>query len=64
VTRKSTIVSQLGNASSGSSSASIVVSSSIITLLVIQAKTYVFLSDSIRKWSALAVSLFLSKTCY
>jgi hypothetical protein len=42
----------------------IIVSNSIIALLVVQAKTYVFLFDSVRKWSALAVSLPLSKICY
>jgi hypothetical protein len=64
VTRKSTIASQLGNAFSGSSSVFIIVSNSIIVLLVVQAKTYVFLSNSVGKWSVLAVSLPLSKTCH
>jgi hypothetical protein len=41
-----------------------VVSNNIIVLLVIQAKTYVFLSDSVGKWFVFAISLFLNKIYY
>jgi hypothetical protein len=49
---------------SGLSLASIIISNSVIVLLVVQIKTYVFLSDSVGKWSAFAVSLFLNKIYY
>jgi hypothetical protein len=64
MTRKSTIVSQLGNVFSGLFSAFIIVSNSIAALLVVQTEIYIFLSDSVGKWSALVISLLLSKTCY
>jgi hypothetical protein len=64
MTRKSIIASQLRNTFSGSSLDSIIVSNNIIVLPVVSAKTYVFLFDSVGKWSALVVNLFLNKTCY
>jgi hypothetical protein len=49
---------------SGLSLAFIIVSNSIMALLVIQAKTYVFLFDSVGKWFVFVISLFLNKICY
>jgi hypothetical protein len=49
VTRKSIITSQLGNVFSGLFFVFIIVSNSIIILLVIQTKIYVFLSDLVGK---------------